>query len=355
MKKILFYGLFITFYLSLSLSIKAQTTGNIGDQPALNFLSITPDAKSAALGLSGVSTDADAFAMFHNPGKLARMINYQNGFAGGYGSWMPKVAKGMGLAVLDGFQRFNDGSVVGLDIRYFSLGSVDFLDEYGYNIYGYTPNEFTLGLTYSQKLNEHISLGGTLRYIRSQSTPVSSLNNEKVNNINAAGGDIGIYYSTKEISDNDISDTKGIFSFGAAIRNLGNKVHYYSSSVLNSQPTTVVGGFTYTQPINEQNKIKITAEAGKILLTNYLINGGIEYTYNDQFFARCGIHYEPVNTSVMQVATFGLGLKVEQFTIDISYWSNYGSNSGSVNFGQVFKIGLSININGDGTLMGRLQ
>jgi hypothetical protein len=232
---------------------------------------------------------------------------------------------------------------------------VDFLDENGYNIYSYTPNEFTLGLTYSQKINDHFSVGGTLRYIRSQPSPAVSLNNEKVNNINAMGGDFGIYYSSKDITDNDADNTTGIISFGAAIRNLGNKVSYYPGSVTSSQPTTVVGGLTYTQPINEQNVIKISAEGGKILLTNFLASGGFEYIYNNQFFARAGIHYEPTNTSAMQVATFGLGVRVENFQLDISYWSNYGTNPSSANFGQVFKIGLSIDINGDGTLFGRLQ
>ncbi len=64
----------------------------------VSFLTITPDARSGALGDMGVATTADAFSQFYNPAKYA-FAEKQQGFAMSYTPYMSKIASDISLRI----------------------------------------------------------------------------------------------------------------------------------------------------------------------------------------------------------------------------------------------------------------
>src|SRR5690554_7377045 len=107
-----------TAYLLLGTAIYAQQTQPYpeGYQPAITtgvpFLTITPDARSGALGDMGVATTADGFSQFYNPAKYV-FAEKQQGFAMSYTPYMSNIASDISLMGVSYYNRFNERSAVG--------------------------------------------------------------------------------------------------------------------------------------------------------------------------------------------------------------------------------------------------
>ena len=147
-------------------TIIGQDTTNKVITTAVPFLGITPDSRAAGMGDAGVATTPDAASGYWNSAKLV-FIDKGSGGSLSYTPWLGKIVNDMSIVYLSGFYKLNRKQAVAASMKYFNLGEVQFNqgpkpeDQLG----RYNPREFAFDVTYSALLTEHMSIGGSLRYI----------------------------------------------------------------------------------------------------------------------------------------------------------------------------------------------
>ena len=316
---------------------------------AVPFLRISPDARAGGMGDLGIATSPDASAAFWNMGKVA-FNESKGGLAATYTPWLKEVVNDVYLASLSGYYKLDENQALSANLRYFSLGSIQFTDQNG-NLNGNgKPREFGIDVGYSRKLSNKVGLGLALRYINSDlaSGAPSGGNTYKVGS--SVAGDIGLYYDNK----NEAGDG---FTFGATLTNLGAKIAYTDNADQKDFiPANFGLGVTYNKNFDEANKIMFGVDFNKLMvpalednsasgIADYRSKGvvsswfssfsdfpgqanvsiGAEYWYNNQFALRGGYFFEDKSRGNRRYFTAGVGLKYNVFGLNFSYLAPSGS------------------------------
>lgn len=370
-----------TLILSLGLNqIKAQVTvGNTntgldGKQntitTAVPFLMIAPDARSAALGDAGVALPNDINAIHWNIAKIP--FNEKKGALSlSYTPWLRNLVPDISMSYLSGYYKYDERSSFAGSLRYFSLGQINFTDQFGNSTGNYTPNELALDFGYANKLSENFALGIAFRYIRSDLAGGFNQTQTPVKAGNAFAGDISAYYTNKTRVKYEGKRYDLNYGFGAHISNIGSKISYTSQQFENFIPINLrLGGYTSID-IDQYNSIALMLDVNKLLVpTNPIyardsagrviiqngqpkilqgknpdvpvvqgmlqsfsdaprgfeeeleeinISGGLEYWYDKQFAIRGGYFYENPNKGNRKYFTMGVGLRYNVFGLDVSY------------------------------------
>lgn len=342
---------------------------------AVPFLGISPDARAAALGDAGVAMPDDINAMHWNLAKAP--FNTKNGaVAISYTPWLRNLVPDISLSYLTAYYKLDKRSAIAGSLRYFSLGQIQFTDNFGASTGNFTPNEFSLDLGYATKLNEKFSLGVAFRYIYSNLAGGFNQSQTPIDAGVSYAGDISAYYRNNTVFKDKASGKKYNvnYGFGAVISNIGSKLTYTSAQFENFIPINLrLGGYANVD-IDEYNSIALMVDFNKLLVpTNpyYLRNSrnnadsldprtkkpiitegmdpnvpvvqgmiqsfydapggfseemseinistGLEYWYNKQFALRGGYFHEPPTKGNRQYATFGVGLRYNVFGLDVAY------------------------------------
>jgi hypothetical protein len=353
-------------------AVLAQTATGSDDSfrvitTATPFLTISPDARRAALGDAGAASSADANSTFWNPASLVFIEeSYGGGFS--YTPWLGKITNDMWISYLTGFYKITREQAIAVSFKYFDLGdfyarSADNVDEGTFR-----PRELSADVTYSRMLTENLSLGVTGRYIHSNllgSYQGATFTDAKPGN--SAAADIGIFY-TKELKG--AKTTR--LSLAAAITNIGAKISYSGGSNKDFLPTNMKVGGAYTievdpyntftflldfnklmvpsPPIYERdaNGVPVTDADGNLVILKgkdpdrsllsgmfgsfndapdgfseeikeIIINSGVEYWYNRTFAGRLGYFSEAKAKGNRKYMTVGVGFKKEKIGIDVAY------------------------------------
>ena len=94
-------------------NVAGQDTSRRVITTAVPFMTIAPDARSAAMGDVGVATSADANSMYWNVAKLA-FIKNDIGFSLSYSRWLAKIIDDMSIANLSGYFKINREQTIGI-------------------------------------------------------------------------------------------------------------------------------------------------------------------------------------------------------------------------------------------------
>lgn len=336
---------------------------------AVPFLTITPDARAAGMGDIGVATTPDANGVHWNPGKMA-FIEKNAGLSLGAAPWLKRLVPDIWFYYLSGYAKVGDkgrGTVAG-SLRYFSLGNIQFTDEFGNPQGSDEPKEFAFDLSYSLQLSKKFSFGIATRYINSR------LVSQRATNVDirpgqAVAGDIGAYYK----DDIKISGRKYKYALGASITNMGSKITYTNEANRDFIPINLRLGTYWETEIDEHNKIGFGIDFNKLMVPTpqpiYLQNGsgedsvfndgsrqvvgwttsdapvvsgmfssfgdapggfkeemkefitniGMEYWYEDNFAIRAGYFNEAATKGGRKYLTLGAGIHYNVFGLDISY------------------------------------
>ncbi|NUO02940.1 MAG: PorV/PorQ family protein, partial [Saprospiraceae bacterium] len=109
---------------------------------AVPFLRIVSDARSGAMGDVGIGLSADPNAMHFNASKLV-FSEQEVGVSTTYTPWLRSLGlSDVYLAYLTGFFKIDEFQTLGMGLRYFSLGSIQFTDTEGQELLTGRPNEF---------------------------------------------------------------------------------------------------------------------------------------------------------------------------------------------------------------------
>jgi hypothetical protein len=338
---------------------------------AVPFLTITPDARSGAMGGAGVAISPDASSTYWNPAKLA-FAPKQTGFGLSYTPWLRELVPDISLSYLSGYHRIDKLSAFGGSLRYFSLGDIQFTNATGESLGEGRPYEMAVDGSYARKLSDRFSVGVALRFILSDLASSAPGQAGAASQAGIAGaGDVSVFYTQPQ----NFFGREGELNLGANISNIGNKITYTDETQRDFIPTNFRLGGAATVDIDEFNKLTFTVDFNKLLVPtpdtvgppggnqggvfidttaseDGVLDGmfssftdapggfeeelrevntsiGVEYGYNDQFFLRTGYFYEHETKGNRQYATFGFGVNWKVVDIDLSYLvpTNSGVNN----------------------------
>ena len=367
---------YLVFLIFLNVPVFSQSTILSGQDTsrrpiitAVPFLLISPDSRGSAMGETGVATSPDVNSVHWNNAKLA-FIDKKYGFGMSYVPWLGKIVDDMSVSYLSGFYKLDQVQTVGLSMKYFDLGEIQLTDNQGLSLGVENPKELSTAFTYSRKLTNDLSIGGSARYIWSNLTgSISNYSDAKAGN--SFSVDLGIYYN-KEIS---LVNRTSELSFGSHISNIGGKITYGSSKSLDFIPVNLRVGTSLKTFLDQYNSITLAVDLNKLMVPsppiyevdingNYVIDPttnqakilkgknpnrsvlsgifssfsdapdgfseeikevtistGLEYWYREIFSFRGGYFLENMDKGGRKFLTLGLGIKYNNLGIDFSYLS----------------------------------
>lgn len=325
---------------------------------AVPFLRIVADARSGAMGDAGIAISPDANAMHFNDSKLV-FAEEDLGISATYTPWLRALGlTDVYLAYLTSYYKPNDNSAIGLGLRYFSLGEINFTDINGDPIGSGRPNEFEVKLSYARKLSENFSAAIGGKFIYSNLASGQTVNGQQITIGTAGAADVSFYYNTPL----KLSSINTDLAIGLAITNIGSKITYTNAG--NDErdfiPTNLGLGAAWTLNIDEYNSITITGDVNKLLVPTpclencdpdgdgipdwkqespvggifasfsdaqspgeefreLMFSAGLEYWYDQQFAVRAGYYSENQTKGNRRFFTVGLGLKYNIFGLNFSY------------------------------------
>ncbi len=254
-----------------SQGILAQGTVNINEitgQRAINtittavpFLMISPDTRAGGMGDVGVATSPDVNSIHWNAAKLAFATD-ELGLGLSYTPWLRQLVNDINLSYASFYKKVGNDAAFGAALRYFTLGNIQFTNEFGENTIQFRPNEFSLDVTYSQKLTDKFSMAVSSRFINSNLTGGINVQGSATKAGKGVGVDISTYYQ-----DNiKVGGREDEIAFGLAITNIGNKMSYSSSSKRDYIPINLRVGPRYTFKFDEYNQLSFSADFNKLLV-----------------------------------------------------------------------------------------
>ena len=343
------------------------------------FLNISPDSRSGAMGDAGVALSPDVNANFCNPSKVA-FLESNDALSLSYSPWLRHLVPDISLSYLSYAHKIDERNTFGASLRYFNDGSVQLTDNHSNDQGTYTPNEFSLDASFARKFGENLSLGLTMRYIRSSISSISFAEGSgQVDKPgNAVAADVSLYYKKPYGNDN-------LFAFGAHISNIGSKISYSDAGPKYFLPANLKIGFANTINLDDYNQITLAVDFNKLLvptppirdtdgniiagkddnisvpagifgsfadapggfkgeMQEISISPGLEYWYNQLFAIRAGYYYQNANKGGAHYLTAGVGFKYESFTFDFSYLAASQQNSPLAN---TLRFTLSASFGGD--------
>jgi len=333
---------------------RTSTTGANTITTGVPFLTIAPDSRAGAMGDAGVATSPDVNSQHWNPAKYA-FAESEMGIALSYTPWLRNLVSDINLAYLVGYKRLDDRQTVSGSLRYFSLGDISFMSEYGDPTGQQSPNEFAVDMGYTRLLSDKFSGAVAIRYIRSDLTGGQMVGGVETHAGNDFAADVAFYYQN-QIRMNRKNST---IAAGNDISNIGGKFSYTDSETKDIIPTNLKLGVSYKTEMDKYNTITFAFDANKLLVptpdttkTGDIITGlgatkstvagifssfsdapggmaeefkeinfsvGAEYWYNKQFALRAGYYYEDATKGNRKFFTAGAGLKMNVFALDFSY------------------------------------
>lgn len=357
-----FYKLIFGLVLILSTTnIIAQNTSDGSRVIATSapFLTITPDARSGAMGDVGAATGTDVYSQYWNPAKYIFAEN-SSGIGISYTPWLSELVSDIFVGYVSGFYKIDDNSAIGASLRYFGLGEIQTTDNVGNPTGIIKPNEFSFDLSYSLRLDERFSMAVGLRYIQSNIAGGGYNSSYDVGPGQSVGVDIAGYYFSEE---KKYSDFDGQWSLGWNISNIGPKMSYSKNATPDQEyfiPSNMRIGGGYKFVFDSYNVLNVNVDANKLLVPTppiydemgNVVEGmdpnvgmmkgifqsfydapggfseemqeiawafGTEYIYDKTFALRAGYFYEHPEKGNRQYATLGFGFYYNSIGLDFSY------------------------------------
>lgn len=347
-------------------------------QTAVPFLRIVPDARFGAMGDVGIAMPADPNSMHFNAANLT-FAPKDFSISATFTPWLRALGlNDVFLAYISAYKQIDYFQTVGLSLRFFSLGQIQYTDDQGNPLQTVKPNEFELAFAYSRKLGKEFSVGFTPKYIFSNLGTGAVAGAQTMMPAHGFAADLSFAFRKKL----EINKQEAIFAAGLAFSNIGTKISYTQSANRDYIPANMGLGISFEYNFDKHNSLIIALDANKLLVptpvrrvqydedgnqvvdaNNNLVENpkydansnsipdykeqsvpgsifssfgdapggsaeefsevmwsvGMEYWYNKQFALRFGYYNENKFKGNRQFFTVGLGVKYKIFNINFSY------------------------------------
>jgi hypothetical protein len=305
---------------------------------AFPFLRVMPDARSAAMGEAGVAVDPDANVLSINPAKLV-FIENKSGLSFSYNPWFKRIINDMNLSYLSAYLN-NGRQAIGLSLRYFSIGEVEYINEQAATTGVLRPIENAADFSYARKFSQSFSMATSLRFVQSR----LQLNDQQTG-MSSSGSAIVADVSAYFTSPAQIAGHEGKWSAGINLSNIGSPLADFESATKSFMPTNIKLGAAATIMPDDQNQVTFALDLNKLLvptrpgnfpgsifnsftdaegglreeLSEVGLAFGVEYWLQNKFALRTGYIYEHPEKGNRRYLSFGAGLKFEHWNADLAY------------------------------------
>lgn len=326
--------------------LHAQKVGST----SMQYLSVVPCARAAALGSAYVALASGVDGIFWNPAGMALTRGQE--FSTTYISWIFD-ARQYALAYA---HTLGDYGVVGAQFQYVDYGK---FDEASYPAIGdyhpgqtlpfltgrtFKPYSYVAGLTYASQLTDRFSAGITVKYahesLYDQSTILANMEGLDSSLVNTYGQaflfDVGIHYNTGFHT----------VQVGIAVQNFGPEIKYAVDK--NSAPMLFRVGVA--ADLLGENSLLLEDKNSRLGLSFDLYQSndydqqqhlGIEYAYAKTIALRAGYKF---NYDI-EGMTFGGGARTTIGSMSVTFDYSYGSADSDVGtFGNIHRISLGVGL-----------
>lgn len=268
---------------------------HVAEAQTLPSLLLAQDPASVAMGMTGVASDASAYAVQNNVAAISltgKTLDAQVGL----GLWQPAYADLKTIGV-GGMYRLGKLGL-GLDYKTLRMPKYSSVSGNGADIRDseFFPCEFNLAAGVSYAVMDCLSAGVSLKYASSKLAPDASAA--------VFGADVALYFYKNGISA------------GLSVNNLGTKVKYSEQAYL--QPMMAKLGTGYDLKLGT-SALAFSAEADVLFAGGVMAGAGCEYSFKDMVFARAGYHYGNSVNALPSYASAGVGLKFFGAQLNFAY------------------------------------
>ena len=311
MKNILLFTLLLTVF---QVETNAQIFPILGAQrvgiSTAEFLKIGVGGRASAMGDAFVAVANDASALYWNPAGLVQFKDDQLMFS--HNIWVVDINHDFVGAVY----HMDETNAFGVSFTSLSMQDMPVTTEFqpfGTGNY-FSFGDIALAVTYSRKMTEQFSFGGTVRYIE------ETLDKLKMRGVMI---DLGTYYWTG----------LGTTRFAVAVSNFGNQLAPDGQVVLIgkrsvsqwqafSPPTVFRIGFALEPYQDDINKVTASIQLNHPNDNSENLSTGVEYSWNNTFFLRGGYKFNVDEQNYSFGAGVYLPVSIANVTVDYAY-SNF--------------------------------
>jgi long-subunit fatty acid transport protein len=312
MKNILLFT--ILLLTAFQIETSAQLFPILGGQrvgiSTAEFLKIGVGSRASAMGDAFVAIANDASALYWNPAGLSQFKDDQLMFS--HNMWVVDINHDFVGAVY----HMDETNTFGVAFTALSMQDMPVTTEFqpfGTGDY-FGFGDIALAVTYSRKMTEQFSFGGTVRYIE------ETLDKLKMRGVMI---DLGTYYWTG----------LGTTRFAVTVSNFGNQLAPDGQVVLIgkrsisqwqafSPPTVFRIGFAFEPYQDEINKVTASIQLNHPNDNSENLSTGVEYNWKNTFYLRGGYKFNVDEQNYSFGAGVYVPVSIANVTVDYSY-SNF--------------------------------
>lgn len=356
------------FVFILLIVFSSELFAQSGIVTAVPFLTITPDARAAGMGETGVASSPDVYSMHWNVAKYA-FAEKKYGIGASYTPWYRTLMPGISQSYFALYIKPDSVSAIAVSGRYFDMGRIYLFSSTG-TMSSSQPYEMAFDAGYSRRIARRWSLGAAFRYIHSDPYKGLSFPGGNPHPGRSFAFDLGGYYCDRDRIK--IAGRPCVMRAGMALTNVGSKVSYTIYDNGQFIPINLRIGQGFEMQMNARNSISLQYELNKLLIPtpplyvlgpygNPVVNSsgqfviaagkdpnvsvpkgmlqsfsdapgggkeelreitfaaGAEYAYNKMVFARAGYFYEAPSKGYRQFVTVGAGVRFNFASLDLAY------------------------------------
>jgi hypothetical protein len=297
--------------------------GNREGTSGATELLIPVGTRDIAMGGSTIATTSGVDALFWNPASAAKMTNS----VGLYVSHMSYIAD-IGVDYGAVSANFEGLGVLSLSIKSLAIGAIPVTTTQNPDGTGqmFTPQYFTVGISYGRRLSDRIAVGITTNIITERLGEVSA---------NGVGFNVGVVYD-------NLGSVDGL-SLGVTVKNIGPQMKFDGTGLLNQAsvsgqnrppqfysvdaagfelPSSIEFGLGYKKSFTGDNSFLLSSgfQSNNFSPDEYKL--GIEYAYQDMFFLRGGYDFsqkDQLGGQYLFGAAFGAGVHTALGSVDVTF------------------------------------
>ena len=302
-------------------------------EAAAPFLLISPGARAGGMGEAHVATVDDATAAYWNPAALSRLERRH--FSLMHSQWLPQFNLSDLYYEYAAYAQHREGlGTWAVSVTFLNLGEQERTDETGVTLGTFSSYDLAVGGHFGTNLNEEWSLGGGLKYIYENLSPIGTGAEKGDGRASTVALDAGMLYKPKALRR---------LTVGATVANMGPKLTFVDSDQADPLPTNLKVGAAYLVLNGDHNMLTVTTEFNKELVVRHddgssdpfykavfssfldsnsrqlgRINSrvGMEYWYNQVIAVRAGYFKESETFGNRNFFTFGGGIKYAGWGFD---------------------------------------
>lgn len=299
------------FFVLLNIhTIKCQDEFGPINSGVANFLMFPTDARSVAMGGTGVALTGNSDAIFYNASTVlvsdkSAGINYT------FSPRMREIESGYYFNSVGGFYKINKRNAILAGFRHYKYPQIDISENGKTAISSISPAEWVIDVGYAYQIIPNLSAALVTKFIHSD---MGTPGDAKAANTFAC--DFGVTYKK------DISGMDGAYWVaGFNLSNIGSGLKYLKQT----DPLPAYGkiGGSVNLPFSTTHRFIVTADLGYRFaptdVRSLNISTGAEYTYVEHFSIRGGYHYGNRNKGDESYATAGAGMNYYGFNIGFSW------------------------------------